>query len=766
MSPSPADDLLVRQALVSYRQSRFGEAAVLLREALRRQPDHFDALHVLGLTEIQLQNPAAALALFERAAAIQPRHVLLNSNRGLLLLGMGRTLEALRAFDAALDSEPAHPKALPARAEILLGLGRKEEALRGYARAITASPRDAALHLQHGTLLYRGALYEEALSSFQRALELQPALLDAQVNLGCTLIKLSRHAQALDALDRAIANGGGLADVHFNRGIALAALSRYEDAVSSYSGALEIAPNLAEAWRSRGHALNQLKQHEHALMDFDQALKLSPGDAQAHAGRAGALYELGRIEESIASLERALTLDPELDFVFDAWLQARAKVCDWRNFDRDVALLERSIGGTRMASPTRLFVLSNSASLQKQCAEIYAASRYPPEPLPFAPRGKRSTGKIRVGYFSADFFAHATAFLMAGVFEKHDKGRFEIVAFSFGSPPEDAMRQRLRRAFDSFIDVGAMPDEEVVKLARRMDIDIAVDLKGLTQDSRPRIFAMRAAPIQVNFLGYPCTMGAPYMDYLIADRTLVADPVQFTEKILYMPDSYQPNDDVRAIACAAPFREELGLPDRQFVFCCFNSAYKITPAVFDVWMRLLARVERSVLWLMDGGEAAVRNLRREALQRGISPDRLVFARHVNLPEHLARHRAADLFLDTLPCNAHTTASDALWAGLPVVTCMGETFASRVSASLLNAVGLPELVTQSLTDYESLAFELATDARRLDELRGRLALNRRSRPLFDTALFTRHLEAGYTLIRDRLAAGLPPDHFVVDRAPVG
>jgi predicted O-linked N-acetylglucosamine transferase (SPINDLY family) len=351
---------------------------------------------------------------------------------------------------------------------------------------------------------------------------------------------------------------------------------------------------------------------------------------------------------------------------------------------------------------------------------------------------------------------------MAGLFEKHDKSRFEIIAFSFGSPPEDAMRERLRASFDRFIDVGGLSDLEVVQLARKLEIDIAVDLKGLTQDARPRVFAMRAAPVQIAFLGYPMTMGAEYMDYLVADRTVISDPAHFSEKIVFMPHSYQPNDDTRPIAPRVPSRSELGLPQRGFVFCCLNISYKITPAVFDVWMRLLAAIEGSVLWLIDGGEAVERNLRREAQSRGVVPERLVFAKRVDAADHLARQQAADLFLDTLPCNAHTTASDALWAGLPLLTCAGETFASRVSASLLNAVGLPELVMHSLQDYEAAALALAQDPGRLAELRARLSSNRRTHPLFDTALYARHLEAGYTLIQARLAAGLPPDHVDIDR----
>ena len=762
MAGSPADDLLLQQAAAFHRQGQFPAAAGLLRDLLGRQPRHFDALHILALTEIQLRHNDTALALFAQAAAIQPRHAMLNFNRGMLLQGMGRSAEALQAFDLALAAQPGYPRALAGRAAALLALGRTDEAQAALANAIAAQPGDATLHLEQGSLFYQAARYEEALASFERAVQLQPANADAWVNLGSTLIKLARHARAVEALDRAIALGGGLADAHFNRGIALAALSRYDEAVASYGKALATAPGLAGAWRGRGFALAHLKQHVAALADFDQALQLSPGDAQVHFGRGGALYAMGRVEGAIDSYERALALDPQLDFALDSLIQARMYLCDWRDFDRNLALLEQRIAGGHMVAPTALFAVSNSAALQRIAAESYAAARFPYQPLLPEPRPGRSGDRIRIGYFSSDFYAHATAYLMAGLFEGHDKSRFEIIAFSYGSPPEDAMRQRLRAAFNRFIDVKSMTDREVVELARNLEIDIAVDLKGLTQDARPRVFAMRAAPAQVSFLGYPMTMGATFMDYLVADPTVIADPAHYTEKILFMPHSYQPNDDTRVISPNVPSRLELGLPEQGFVFCCLNISYKITPDVFNVWMRLLTAVEDSVLWLIDGGTSIVRNLRREAQDRGVAPERLVFAPRVDLADHLARQQAADLFLDTLPCNAHTTASDALWAGLPLVTCAGETFASRVSASLLNAVRLPELVTHSLKDYEALALALASDPPRLAELRRRLDVNRRIQPLFDTTLFARHLEAGYTMIRARLEAGLPPDHLVVNR----
>jgi predicted O-linked N-acetylglucosamine transferase (SPINDLY family) len=401
-------------------------------------------------------------------------------------------------------------------------------------------------------------------------------------------------------------------------------------------------------------------------------------------------------------------------------------------------------------------------SLQRKAAEIWASDNYPANfVLGSIPKRTRRE-KIRLGYFSADFHNHATSYLMAELFEYHDKDRFELVALSFGPDLQDQMQQRISAAFDKFIDVRKQSDKDVALLSRNLGIDIAIDLKGFTQDSRVGIFAFEAAPIQVNYLGYPGTMGASYFDYLVADKTLIPEgsQIHYSEKIVYLPNSYQVNDTQRRIADKVFAREELDLPDSGFVFCCFNNNYKITPHTFESWMRILRRVDGSVLWLLEDNPTASTNLRKEAQRRDVNPNRLVFAKRIPLPEHLARHCAADLFVDTLPCNAHTTASDALWAGLPVLTCMGEAFASRVAASLLNAIGLPELITSRQEDYEALAVELATNPERLKSVKAKLEQNRLTTPLFDTKLFTRHIEDAYTQMIERYRADLAPGHVYV------
>jgi protein O-GlcNAc transferase len=440
--------------------------------------------------------------------------------------------------------------------------------------------------------------------------------------------------------------------------------------------------------------------------------------------------------------------------------------CEWKETDPHIGCLIGKVKQQRKATrPFALLALTDSLTIQRQAAQILVDARYPEAPS--RPPLKRHAGnRIRIGYYSADYQDHATAYLMAELFERHDRGRFELVGISYGPDNRDEMRIRLSAAFDHFVDVRTKADSEVAALSRDLGIDIAVDLKGFTEEARTGIFSRRAAPIQVNYLGYPGTMGAPYIDYIVADPILIPpeNRQHYAEKIVYLPNSYQVNDRKRRISDRQFTRAELGLPPAGFVFCCFNNNFKIAPSTFDGWMRILKQVEGSILWLLEDNETAADNLRREAEARGVEPGRLVFARRMPLPEHLARHRSADLFIDTLPYNAHTTASDALWAGLPVLTCVGESFAARVAASLLNAVGLPELVTATQEQYEAMAVALAGNAARLAELKEKLSRNRLTTPLFDTGRFTQHLEDAYTQMHQRYQAGLSPDHIYVDADP--
>jgi predicted O-linked N-acetylglucosamine transferase (SPINDLY family) len=447
-----------------------------------------------------------------------------------------------------------------------------------------------------------------------------------------------------------------------------------------------------------------------------------------------------------------------------ARLASKMAICDWNNFDTDrVRLIDSIRAGRANVAPFVLLAVDSLPQDQLQCAKVWAKQVFPNGCEPQWRGEVYKHERIRVGYVSADFHRHATAYLMAGLFECHDRRKFEVTAFSFGADDGSEMRHRLEHAFEHFIDVRSMGDEELARKMRSLEIEILVDLKGITQDARTGIFVRRPAPIQVNYLGYPGTMASKHFDYIIGDGRIIGegDREHYSEKVVTLPFSYQANDDKRVISDNAVSRSESGLPDQSFVYCCFNQAYKITSSIFDCWMSILREVDGSVLWLFEGHPAAKRNLCTEAEKRGIDSGRLIFAGGVPPAEHLARHRLADLFLDTLPYNAHTTSSDALWTGLPVVTLTGETFASRVGASLLTAIGLPELITSTHEEYTALAVALGKDRERLAEIKERLALNRLTMPLFNTALFTKHLEAAYQVMSDRYRAVLPPDHFAID-----
>ena len=476
------------------------------------------------------------------------------------------------------------------------------------------------------------------------------------------------------------------------------------------------------------------------------------------------LNQLKRYDEAITHYDKALSLEPDIDWVYGDSLYINMKICSWAGLAESLEDISKKIvANEKVVRPFTLLALNDEALQHKKSSEIYIQNKYPINAI-LGPVVKRlGNQKIRVGYFSADFHNHATGYLMAELFELHDKSQFGLVGFSFGPIANDEMRQRLEKSFDHFIEVGRNSDVEVSKLSRDLNIDIAVDLKGFTLNSRTGIFANRAAPIQVNYLGYPGTMGTNYIDYIIADKILIPLESQscYSEKSVYLPDSYQVNDRKRLISDRKFTRQELRLPTHDFVFCCFNKNYKIMPATFNGWMRILKALDGSVLWLFQDNIWAVDNLKKEAEKQGIAADRLVFAEHLPLPEHLARHSQADLFLDTSPYNAHTTMSDALWTGLPAITLIGTSFASRVAASLLNAIGLSELITNSQEEYEALAIELAMNPKKLADIKLRLANNRLTAPLFDTPLFTKNLESAYTKMHERYQNDLAPDHIYID-----
>jgi predicted O-linked N-acetylglucosamine transferase (SPINDLY family) len=794
----PGHANLLGVGLKHHQAGRLAEAEAYYRRVLAAQPDHADALHLLGIVAnqarrhdlavqlisqaikqngerpdyfcslgIALKNQGKldeAVAAYRQAIRINPDLPEAHCNLGNALHDQDKLTESLASYDRALAVRPDYAEALYSRGVILQKLKRFEEALASYDRALTVRPDYAGALSNRGVILQKLKRFDEALASYDRALTVRPDYAEALSNRGNTLHELKRFEEALASYDRALAVRPDYAEALSNRGNTLHELKRFEEALASYDRALAVRPDYTEALSNRGNTLHELKRFEEALASCDRALAVRPNFAEALYNRSVILQKLKRFEEALASYDRLLAAKADHPHAFSGVAHCVMRLCDFDRRTRFATDLCAHVSGKKsIVSPFVLLGYSGDPALQVQCARNHIENMIPSPLPPLCSGQKWRHDKLRVAYLSPDFRSHPTAVQTAELFELHDRSRFEIIGVSFGVDDRSEMRKRLVAAFDEFHDVRKNSDKEVAKLLNDRHFDIAVDLAGYTQDSRPTILAHRPVPIQVNYLGFPATMGADFIDYIIADAMVL--PVEhqpyYTEKVVYLPDCYQVNDTKRKIAERTPTRQEIGLPEHAFVLCCFNNNWKITPEIFDIWMRLLQQVEGSVLWLLGDNEGAERRLRKETQRRGIDPSRLVFAGRLPPAEHLARHRLADLFLDTLPYNSHTTASDALWAGLPVLTCKGEAFAGRVAASLLHAVGIPELITSNLEDYQTLALKLVRDAALLAEIKAKLARNRNTYPLFNTERFACHIEAAYRTMWETWQRGEVPKSFSVE-----
>lgn len=749
-----------QQALALQQQGRFTQAQEACGKILKVHGSHLDTLLLSAQIAGQTADLERAARLLTKAVALAPGQASAWCNRGLALQGLGRLEAALDSYERALGIKQDYAIAHFNRANLLKQLGRVVDALHGYERAVAIRPDFATAHYNRGVLLLQLSEFDGAEASFDRAIASNDQYAEAHYNRGVVRQQRERWADALADYDRAIALRPGYAEVHCNRGVVLQRTERLHDALAACDRAIELRDGYAEAYSNRGLVLLRQRRLAEALTSFDQAIGLKNDFANAYANRGHVLRDLKQWAAAIESYDRAAALGSDSTGLLGIRCHARLQICDWTSFEEGLEEIAAEIErGLPASPPFHLLVASDSPPLQRRGAEAWARVENPQRTaLPaIAPRS-RST-KLKVGYFSADFRNHPTSYLITELLELHDRERYETTAFSFGPGSADPMRQRVEAACDRFLDVRAKSDQDVAELARHLEIDVAVDLMGFTNFCRPGIFGLRAAPVQVSYLGFPGTMGVPYMDYLVADRIVIPKDGEagYQEKIIRLPDSYQVNDRKRSVADQAFTRAELGLPRTGFVFCCFNNSVKITPRAFNGWMRILQRVPGSVLWLLEDNVAASRNLRQEAERRHVPADRLVFGERLPAPQHLARHRLADLFLDTWPYNAHTTASDALWVGLPVLTWSGTTFAGRVAASLLSAVDLPELIAATPDEYEEKAVQLAADPVRLAEIRSRLVTQRLGLPLFDTPRFVRHWETALQLIHDREVAGLPPAH---------
>jgi protein O-GlcNAc transferase len=745
--------------------ARYVDALAAYDKALSLRGNLAAAWFGRGNVLFDLRRYDEAIAAYDNTLSLEPDLAEARLGRGNALAGLQRHDEALAASDRALALRPDLAEAWLSRGNILVELRRSAEAVTAYDRALSLRPGLTEAWLGRGNAFAALKRDVDAFASYDGALSLKPDLAEAWLGRGNVLFDLRRHDEAAAAHDRALSLNPDMAEAWVGRGNVLFEANRYDEALAAYARATSLKPDLAEASLGRGNAFKDLRRYDDALVAFDRALSLRGDLAEAWSGRGKAFLELKRYDEASIAYDKAFALSPDLAALEGERIHCRMYLCDWRNFEAERDHLVQSVrNGKENTNPFAFLGVGSSAEDQLDCAQLWTRKRYPPSANALWRGENYQHDKIRVGYVSSDFRQHPVADLIAGVFECHDRSRFDVLGISIGADDHSEIRRRLVRSFDKFIDAPALGAAEIAKRITEEEIDILIDLNGATWNARTEIFARRPAPVQVNYLGYPGTMGAGYFDYIVADPVVIPASQQsgYSEKIAYLPHSYLPHDDTtRPVSERSFARGEFGLPADGFVFCCFNNAYKLNPELFRSRMKLLRDVEGSVLWLSEHNATATNNLRKEAAAAGIEPDRLVFAKRLaSSADHLARHRLADLFLDTLPYNAHTTASDALWAGLPVLTQIGETFAGRVAASLLNAVGLPELIAATGEQFESMAVELATTPERLAAIKHKLAQNRATKALFNTRLYTSHLEGAYAAMYGRCQNGLLPDHIHV------
>ena len=787
--------------------------------------DLVDDLYQQGLKLHKSGKVELACQVYTLVLNANPEHSMANHNMGALAVDIGKVEEALPFFEAALEANADVAQFWVSYIDALINVGRIADAQAVFGQAknngaqgdgfdklehrlkdagqepleanqIASEPQPKLPNILDGLKLDQAIklakkqakedspeeakrIYQDILTKFpknKRALDGLTGLIGKPIGRVSkaqnppqdqlqSLINLYSQGQLQQALQQAetlvqqYPNSSVLLNI---QGAVLKGLGQLDLSVDAFNKALAIKPDYADANYNMGLVLQEQGKLEEAIEAYNKALAIKPDYADSYCCMGVALQEQGKLEEAIKAYRKALAIKPDYDVARAQKLHVQAHICDWDSMAKEIGLLPRLGVSKDYVEPFTMLSLEDAPERHRRRSELYVATKYPQRTRSKWTRPSQKPKKLKIGYFSADFHNHATMCLMAQIFAAHDHEHFEVYAYSYGPDNYDEMRQKLITDVDKFYDVRNKSDAEIVDLARADNLDIAIDLKGYTKDERLSLFSRCLAPVQISYLGYPGTLGADFIDYIVADPTLIpkAKCGYYTEQVIYLPHTYQPTDNKRPISGKVMNREEHGLSSNNFVFCCFNQNYKISPKEFDIWMRLLSKVEGSVLWLLQSNEWAEQNLKHQAEARGVSSKRLIFADKIPQAKHLARQQLADLFLDTFNCNAHTTTSDALWAGLPVVTKLGEGFAARVAGSLLNAIGLPELITTTEHEYEDLILELATNPTRLAEVKKKLATNRISQPLFNTELYTKHLENGYQQAYQNYLDGNSPQTITV------
>jgi len=798
-----------------HQQGQFIQAYEIYLQILKKNPKHFDTLHLIGMVENQRGNYQAAINYIEKALSINSNFDFVYNNLGNIFFRINNFEKALINFEKAISINQNFEKACFNKAEVLRKLNLEKEALEAYNNCLKINANNVDAHINKGVILFNLKSFKEAIDSFDKAILLNSSSFLAINNKGQALVELKdfekalkvfnqlislnlddyrgyfqkanilyylgKYEEALTNIDKAIDINSELYELLFIKGNVLVKMSLREEAMQAYNKTLFIKEDHHEAWNNKGSIFFLNNDFDSAIDSYNQSIKFKKNYAEAYYNLGKSYFaknsikysldsfttaikykpdyvdaynyigiisvELKDFDKACASYEKALSLMPENNTILSNLIFLHMKMNNWRVLDieKKLSIFSNQIL-KRVNVPFVSITSIDDPQLHQIVAKNYIDVNYNQPKIFNVRKINQEKKKIKIGYFSSDFEVHPVAQLTLELFQNHDRNKFDIIGFSLKSAKsEDIMRKRLILAFDKFFEVENIASEEIAKLSIDNEIDIAIDLNGHTRNARTDIFSYRAAPIQVNFLGYPGTMGASYYDYIIADEMIIPNECKcyYTEKIVYLPNSYQPNPSKRQVSKKIFSKSDLGLPENGIIFCCFNNNYKILPNNFSPWMEILTAVEGSVLWLKDTSAISKKNLIKEANNSGIESHRIIFANYCeNLDEHLARLKVADLFLDTLPYNAQTTASDALWVGLPVLTCAGKSFSSRVASSILKVLDLSELITFNQVDYIETAKKLGKNPKLLEDLKNKLKINKYNNPLFNSKIYTKNLEQSY------------------------
>lgn len=780
-----------------YSRGNYHEAISQIKELNKKYPNVPLLFNIIGACYKALGQLNHAVQMFQSAVNLKPDYAEAYKNLGITFKDLNLLDDAVKSFKKSIEFDSNNAVLHFYLANIFEELDQFENSISHHQRAIVINPNFSESFNNLGNVLTKNKRLNDAIENYQYAIEINPNFPEAYNNLGNAYKDLGKLQIAIKSYKKALEINQNFAEALYNLGVVQQKLRLLEDSIVSFNNAIKINPRFAEAHNSLGSSLNSLGCHvdamescnkaiaidlnyaeayniigniykdlhkpTNAIRSYKKAITLKSNYAEAHSNIGSIYRDQKKRDKALFFYEKAFSIKPEMEFILGDILQLKMRLCKWDNLSNQLLEVRSRIANNeKVVSPFSLLGLIDSPELQKKASEIYVNYYYPKSNSLPKISNYSNHKKIRIGYFSADFKQHPVATLTAELYETHDRNYFEIHAFSFGADTNDEMNLRIKAGVDYFHDVRESTLKDLVLLSRSCEIDIAIDLSGFTKKSRTEVFAMSVAPIQLSYIGYLGTLGANYYDYLIADQIMIPIESQqyFSEKIVYLP-SFQVNDSKEALPDIHFSRKELGLPEDGFVFCCFNNTYKITPNIFDSWARILNQVDKSVLMIYVDNELSKQNLIKEIIFRGINPRKLIFGDSLPRPKYLARYRVADLFLDTSPYNAGTTASDALRMGLPVLTIKGEAYPSRMASSILNAVNLPELVTHSQEEYESLAIELANCPDKIKKIKDKLLANLSTAPLYDTQLFTKNLESAYRTMYERHHQGLKPEHIIIE-----